>query len=114
MGALDALAPETAAAASSNGIEISQQAFDHVIEGHTVGGTDAAGNSIFSGGEDEVANLIQGSQTSYGFPQGGTTAYLNYGQQVGYLSSGQYTFIYSVIVDAEGNLVTAFPGCPLR
>jgi hypothetical protein len=30
-----------------------------VIEVHAVGGVDAAGKSIFSGGEDKVANLIQ-------------------------------------------------------
>ena len=43
------------------------------------------------------------------------TAFVNYASQpVGYLSNGQYRNVYTVIVNSDGGLVTAFPGFPGR
>ena len=33
--------------------------------------------------------------------------------QISYTATGQYRFVYTVITDFMGNLVTAFPGLPL-
>lgn len=80
------------------------------------GFADTAGNSIFSGSAQDVSNLIQNSQTTEGIVQAnGNTAFVNYaGNTVGYTSSGQYTNVYTVIVNPNGELVTAFPGFPLQ
>lgn len=98
-----------------NGINVMEGGFDHVVEGHTVGGTNTAGNSIFNGDAQDVANWIQSSQTTDGIVRGNLNiAYVNYaGDTVGWSAAGQYTSVYTVITDLMGNLVTAFPGFPL-
>jgi hypothetical protein len=75
-----------------------------------------AGKSIFSGDPQDIANLIQNSQTTYGEVQWtGNIAYPNYADSiVGYSNAGQYTTTYTVVVNAYGVLVTAFPGFPLQ
>jgi NADPH:quinone reductase-like Zn-dependent oxidoreductase len=109
---------DAAVVTGNNAIDISEDAFEHVIEGHTEAGADTAGNSIFNGDAQDVANLIQNSQTSNGVVQleyNGNIAYVNNTSDiVGYSSSGQYTTVYTVVTDSSGNLVTAFPGVPVR
>jgi hypothetical protein len=55
-----------AAPAGNNAIDIGSDAFVHVVEAHIEGGVDTEENSIFSGDSQDVANLIQNSQTSSG------------------------------------------------
>jgi RHS repeat-associated protein len=108
-------AAEAAAATGNNAIDVSSNAFDHVIDTHTAGGASAtASKSIFSGDAQDIANLVQNSQTTNGIAQAnGNTAFVNYaGNAVGYSSTGQYTNVYTVIVNSNGGLVTAFPGFP--
>lgn len=114
--AAEATEAATAESEGLNDINILQKDFDHVIEGHTAAGSDTAGNSIFLGDAQDVANLIQISQTDAGIFQPDTWnwAYVNYTTDaIGETTTGQYTFVYTVIVDMFGNLVTAFPGLPL-
>jgi RHS repeat-associated protein len=128
--AANALADEAGAAAEevadvaaeeaetgANDIDIGQRAFDHVIESHTAGGADAAGNSIFSGDAQDVANLIQNADLEnadvFWQEWNGNTVYANYSAEtVGYSPAGQYTNVYSIVVNGSGELVTAFPGFP--
>jgi RHS repeat-associated protein len=104
------------AATGINGIDISQQGLEHVLDGHLAGGIDAAVNSIFVGDAQTVVNLIQTSQTAAPIIQGnGNSALVNYTSQVvGYSATGQYTTVYTVIVNSSSGLVTAFPGVPGR
>jgi hypothetical protein len=58
-------AAEAAAATGNNAIDVSPNAFDHVIDTHTAGGASAtASKSIFSGDAQDIANLVQNSQTN--------------------------------------------------
>jgi hypothetical protein len=72
--------------------------------------------SIFTGDVQDIVNLIQNTQTTNGTVQfNGNTAFVNYAPDaIGYLSNGQYTNAYTVIVSPSGDLVTAFPGFPGR
>jgi len=101
-----------------NDINISEARFDHVLDGHLAGGSDVGPNSsIFSGDAQDVANLIQNSQTTDGVYQAsGNIAFVNYAPEpIGYLNpSGQFTNVYTVVVNQAGDLITAFPGFPLQ
>lgn len=71
-----------AAETSVNDIDKGENAFNHVVEGHTAGGADAAGNSIFLGDAQDVANAIQNADTGTAdvFEQtwNSNTVYVNY------------------------------------
>lgn len=106
---------------ASSGFDIGEAEFDHVIDGHSFGGVDSAGKSLFLGDAQDVANLIQNSQTTWSVVQGnGNFAYVNFtNDAVGVLggstgSAGQFTNVYTVIVNPGGGLVTAFPGFPMQ
>ncbi len=103
----------------SSGFDIGEEEFEHVIDGHTLGGSDLGNNSVFLGDAQDVAGLIQNSQTNWSYAQiNGNFAYVNYtNNAVGILgavseSPGQFTNVYTVIVNPSGGLVTAFPGFP--
>jgi hypothetical protein len=104
---------------ADSGFDIGEAEFDHVIDEHTFGGIESSDKSIFLGDAQDVANLIQNSQTSWSVVQGnGNFAYSNYASDtVGILggstgSAGQFTNVYTIIVNPGGSLVTAFPGFP--
>jgi RHS repeat-associated protein len=106
--------PLTGQGSGVNNFDISQDVFEHIIEGHTSGGSDTAYNSIFVGDAQGVANLIQNSQSSWAVVQGnGNFAYVNFtNENVGFLANGQGANVYTVIVNPAGGVVTAYPGFP--
>jgi RHS repeat-associated protein len=109
-------AAEGAAETGVNDIDIGESEFDHTIDRHTLGGADSAGKSIFFGDASDVANAIQNSGLgdSEAIAQGnGNFAFVNYADTaVGTNQFGQATNVYTVVVDGDFNLVTAFPGFP--
>jgi len=104
----------TGEATGVNDFDLGQDDFEHIIEGHTFGGSDTAYNSIFLGDAQDVANLIQNSQSSWSVVQGnGNFAYINFtNENVGFLANGQGTNVYTVIVNPAGGVVTSYPGFP--
>jgi RHS repeat-associated protein len=110
-------AGEGIAETGMNDIDITENRFLHVIESHTEGGAEAAENSIFSGDAQDIANVIQNTDLENAdvFYQewNGNSVYVNSAANpVGYTATGQYTNVYTIVVNGDGGLVTAFPGTP--
>jgi len=108
------------AAESCGGAKVGQPARTHsttLLRDTRKGGADAAGNGIFSGDAQDVANAIQnadiGNADVFEQTWNGNTVYVNYSENaVGYSATGQYTNVYSIVVNGSSELVTAFPGFP--
>ncbi|GEM_PF-2010685 len=86
----------------------------HVIESHTVGGSNTAGKSIFNEGEN-INKLIQQAEriSPVKQPGGNYERVIDVGRKIGIdRGSGSPTSTYTVITDPLGNFVTAFPGAP--
>jgi len=86
----------------------------HVIDNHTVGGSNTVGKSVFSKGED-VVKLIQQTEGVSPVKQAGGNfeRVIDAGRIVGIdRNTQQPTSVYTVITDSLGNLITAFPGIP--
>ena len=95
-------------------IEITQEGLDHTVDRHTPGGTSTAGKSLFSPGED-ISGLIRSAESAPPVPQpgGNFERIVDAGRTIGVdRVTGQPTSTYTVITDAAGRLVTAFPGKP--
>jgi hypothetical protein len=87
----------------------------HVLDRHVPGGPLSAGKSLFGAGED-LSALICKAEGLAPVPQaGGNFARIvNAGRIIGIdRATGQPTSIYTVITNAAGDLITAFPGVPV-
>jgi RHS repeat-associated protein len=86
----------------------------HVLDRHAVGGAKTAGKSVFNAGED-IVGLIRQAETVSPVQQvgGNFQRVVNAGRIIGVdRVTGQPTSTYTVITNAVGDLVTAFPGKP--
>ena len=95
-------------------INIPADRLQHVIDRHTVGGSQTQNASIFNQNVN-VAELIQQAGQVPAYPQGrgNFERIVDAGRIIGIdRYTGQPTSIYTVITDRSGNLVTAFPGLP--
>lgn len=100
--------------AARGGINVSQRGLTHVLERHAAGGARTAGKSIFNQGED-IAGLIRGAESVGPVQQvgGNFQRIVDAGRAIGIdRATGQPTSVYTVITNAAGDLVTAFPGIP--
>jgi RHS repeat-associated protein len=109
------LAPR-AARGAARAINVTEKGLAHVLERHVAGGALATGNkSIFAAGENLPA-LIRGAGSVA--PTVQSTGRLAYTVDAGRIigidrATGAGTSVYTVITEATGELVTAFPGIPL-
>jgi RHS repeat-associated protein len=95
-------------------INITAKGRAHVVDRHTVGGSQNAGKSHFSPGEN-IDSLIQQSQAIPAVRQtgGNFERVVDAGRPIGIdRVTGQPTSIYTVITNAQDDLITAFPGVP--
>jgi hypothetical protein len=100
--------------AAPQAIKIGQEGLAHVLERHFPGGARSAGKSLFNTGET-VPSLVRVAEAVVPTSQRGGTfqRIVNAGRTIGIdRATGSPTSIYTVITDATGNLVTAFPGVP--
>jgi hypothetical protein len=84
-----------------------------VIQRHTGG---MAGKSFF-GDSAAVTGLVKAAESVAATPQAGGNfvRVVDAGRTIGTdVTTGQATSIYTVITDKLGELVTAFPGRPMR
>lgn len=95
-------------------IEITDSALQHVINRHTVGGSENAGKSVFNQGED-LRDLIKNAESVPPVAQarGNCERIVDAGRPIGIdRSTDSATNIYTVITTESGKLVTMFPGRP--
>jgi RHS repeat-associated protein len=98
------------------GINVSEDGLSHVLERHTIGGTRNAGKSIFGATED-IGALIQNGSNIPRVPQAGGNfqRVVDAGRTIGIdVATGQPTSVYTIITSEADELITAFPGLPLR
>jgi hypothetical protein len=103
-----------AARGATQAIRATDNGVAHVLARHTVGGAQTAGKSVFSAGED-VVGLIRQAESVAPLQQAGGNfqRIVDAGRAIGIdRATGQATSTYTVITDAAGNLITAFPGVP--
>jgi hypothetical protein len=84
------------------------------LERHAVGGALTAGKSIFGQGQD-IRKLIRLAESLFPVQQAGGNfeRIVDAARAIGIdRATGRLTSIYTVITDAAGNLITAFPGVP--
>ena len=99
-------------------ITITPGAIGHVIDEHTPGGVESAGNSTFlrSLSQQDIEGLIQAAASTPRRYQPNTGNYervLSAGRTIGFdVVTQLYTDVYTVITDANDSLVTAHPGEP--
>jgi hypothetical protein len=109
---LDALLSE----GSEEAVVLSEDRLTSILEKHTAEGVLSQGKSLFAEGED-VEALIQAANPASAVPQsfgGNFQIVTDAGRAIGTDLSGQATSAYTVIIDANGEVVTAFPGLPTR
>jgi len=111
------LSPEKAPSQStttSQQIEISDSAWQHVLDRHTAGGSMTAGKSVFNAGVDIRALIKNAEQvTPVTEPNGRLKRVVDAGRSIGIdRATGRQTSTYTVITTESGDLVTAFPGLP--
>lgn len=110
--------PEEDEAIPLNGpINIGEDALQHVVNGHTIDGVEAAGNSTFNEGENLVDLIKSGTQQPVEAQSWGNNLQrvFDVGRNIGtYNVTGEQTTIMTIITDPQGNLVTSFPGFPSR
>jgi RHS repeat-associated protein len=111
------IGPEGEGGEAGDVIKIAEGRLTKVLEAHTVGGRlVTAVKSIFDN-PDEVRGLIKaaGSVSPTLQAGGNFERVVDAGRIIGTgATTGQRTSIYTVITDAAGNLITAFPGTPTR
>ena len=93
---------------------MTEEGLAHVTARHTIGGAKTAGKSVFTAGEDVTA-LIKSAEGVSPIQQAGGNfqRVVDAGREIGVnRATGSPTSTYTVITDAAGNLVTAFPGTP--
>jgi RHS repeat-associated protein len=100
---------------SSDGIKITEEGMEHVLERHTADGAKSAGKSLFKGSEREIKSLIKkaGSTAPSKQGNGNLARVVDAGRTIGVdRATGASTSTYTVISKPSGDLVTAFPGKP--
>jgi RHS repeat-associated protein len=97
-------------------ITITARGLNHMRARHVAGGARTAGKSLFfDGPQQEVQALIQAAgRVAPTAQQGGNfQRIVDAGRPIGIdRATGQPTSVYTVITNAAGELVTAFPGTP--
>jgi hypothetical protein len=107
--------PGTPIAALNPPIRITPQGLQHVVERHTLPGLPQFANkSKFNAGEDVAALIRSGTQQPMTRqPNGRYARTFDVGRIIGYdRNAGRQTSIMTIITEADGRLVTAFPGAP--
>jgi hypothetical protein len=107
--------PSTSPAGAA--IKIAEERFAHVLARHVAGGAETLNKSVFSGGKTEVRALLEAAAGVAPTPQknGNLERVVDAGKAIGTdRTTGKPTSIYTVITDKKGNLVTAFPGTPVK
>jgi hypothetical protein len=95
-------------------INITDRGLAHVLRRHVIGGSETSGKSLFAADQD-VASLIRqaGSSTPSIQTRGRLAFKVDAGRIIGRdRLTGEGTSTYTVITDANRNLITAFPGVP--
>jgi|GEM_PF-1677267 len=90
-------------------INITQEGIAHVANRHTAGGAQSAGENVLT--------LVRQAERLAPVRQAGGNfeRIVNVGRNIGIdRATGQPTSIYTVITNAAGELVTAFPGRPIK
>lgn len=103
-------------ASGRTGINISERGLAHVLDRHTVGGTKIADKSLFYKGED-IVSLIRKAEKAKPIrqPGGNFERIVDAGRPIGVdKATGQPTSTFTVITNTEDDLITAFPGLPLK
>ncbi|HET7586189.1 MAG TPA: RHS repeat-associated core domain-containing protein [Gemmatimonadaceae bacterium] len=98
-------------------IRISEERLAHVLAHHVIRGIESVGKSLFREGED-VVELVRMAEKIEPVKQAVGRNYervVDAGHVIGTdVRTGAETSVYTVITDEHNNLVTAFPGLPLR
>ena len=98
-------------------IDITVNRLNHVLDEHTVGGGSTFGKSIFNQGEDIVNLIKQGTQQVIEKQAFGNNfqRVFDVGRNIGIdRLTNQQTRIMTVITNAAGRMITAFPGVPVK
>jgi hypothetical protein len=95
-------------------ISITASRMSHVINNHTINGSNNLGKSIFNDGVDIEKLIIDSSSIPKTIQSGGNyERIVTHSDVVGIdRTKNASTNVYTVITDAQDNLVTAFPGKP--
>jgi len=102
------------AAEDAGGINISDEALEHIEDRHLPSGANGDDASQFFPDTD-VEGLIRDAEGTQpeGQANGRLARVVTSPDAVGYdAATGEYTHTYTVITEANGDLVTAFPGTP--
>src|SRR5215469_13430561 len=106
---------EAAEAASQNPLKITEKGLKHIAERHVPGGARTAGKSIFNAGED-IRGLLQAGENTNPVQQlgGNFQRVIDAGREIGIdRATGAATQLYTIITNAAGDVITAFPGLPI-
>jgi hypothetical protein len=98
-------------------INITEKGWRHVVERHTVNGLERyASKSKFSADVDVRALITQASSApTLEQPNGYFVRIVDAGVNIGVdMTTGKLTTVYTVVTNAVNELVTAYPGTPLR
>jgi RHS repeat-associated protein len=104
-----------AAGGTTSALNVTEKGFAHVLARHVPGGVQTAGRSLFSGSAQEVRGLIEAAgRVAPAQQAGGNFARIvDAGRSIGIdRATGAATSRYTVITNAAGDLITAFPGIP--
>ena len=107
-----------AAAPGGNGrndngeIDVTRRGWQHVLDRHIIGGALVVGKSIFSAGEDVRQLIIDAAQSPAVLQSNGNfKTVVDAGRVIGYdIATSGLTSRYTVITNAIGKLITAYPG----
>ena len=99
------------------GIAITNRGLAHVMARHMPGGAETANASLFNAGENFWA-LVRAAESVTPVAQSVGPNFqriVSAGRVIGVdRATGQATYVYTVITNAMGELVTMFPGLPAR
>lgn len=108
-------AKPTVAQVAASKINITEKGLQHVLERHVAEGALSAGKSLFNTGEN-ISNLIKAAESVAPVRQSFGKNFeriIDAGRAIGIdRVTGKLTSIYTVITNAAGDLITAFPGKP--
>jgi RHS repeat-associated protein len=108
-------AAESAAEAAQNQLKVTEKGLKYIAERHLAGGARTAGKSLFNAGED-IRGLVQAGENVNPVQQlgGNFERIIDAGRDIGIdRVTGAATQCYTVITNAAGEVVTAFPGVPV-
>ncbi|HEY6304472.1 MAG TPA: RHS repeat-associated core domain-containing protein [Candidatus Acidoferrum sp.] len=106
---------EAAEAAAENPLKVTDKGLKHILERHAPGGARTAGKSLFNAGED-IRGLLQAGENTNPVQQlgGNFQRVIDAGREIGIdRVTGAVTQVYTIITNAAGEVVTAFPGLPV-